>query len=541
MRKKKVDIYDTITILLFIPFIIVFYIFKGISILLWGCFSKEKENLSTYSNSSNNERLSLYSDKKVMYVEKYSKLIMKVAEINNKYSFKNIKSPCYIITCKSLNEYQKINGYEEAKKKFDCYYNDILKIYYESLENAKLWTEYLKEYQAIEEYLSEDEIASLPKRKMKIKTFMSIERELYIIKKISKPITSINLKCIIKYCSPKGRNSYEKEYILNHNDLSSVIIDNEKKKEEFIEKRRKEALRVQEENRKRKEFEEKLKEKKLKRAEQKEQYQNNVNFVRENSKAYKDVVLLNKKYVFNNVGVPTFKVECSSFSQYQKFSPFKYFKEKYKNNPSKVEQFINKVKENRDLYSKYILEYKELGKCFPSYSLTDLKHLTIDKFNRIELTLYNQDEQRPFMEIKYVYIVEYISPSKRNSYQKKEILNEEQIMVAIKEINNEKEEEERKQIIKQQKIKEQEELRLLLKNKKKLEEKEKELEQREYEFFQATKSHIYSSCLQETSSSNSNKYQKELSSWEKLKELKEEYENGEITYNEYNEKRKNLL
>ena len=78
-----------------------------------------------------------------------------------------------------------------------------------------------------------------------------------------------------------------------------------------------------------------------------------------------------------------------------------------------------------------------------------------------------------------------------------------------------------------------------------LKKKEELLEQREEEFKNATKSHIYSLSdkpLEEKEKQDTKrKYEETISAWEKMKELKKEYETGMITYEEYAEKRKHLL
>ena len=101
-----------------------------------------------------------------------------------------------------------------------------------------------------------------------------------------------------------------------------------------------------------------------------------------------------------------------------------------------------------------------------------------------------------------------------------------------------------KELTKQQRAKEQAEMRDLLKNKGKLEQKEADLAQREKEFQQATQGHIYavsdSPASIEVEQPTIKNAEESLSTWEKMKRLKKAYEDGEITYEEYNEKRKHL-
>lgn len=79
----------------------------------------------------------------------------------------------------------------------------------------------------------------------------------------------------------------------------------------------------------------------------------------------------------------------------------------------------------------------------------------------------------------------------------------------------------------------------------KLQKQKEDLDKREQEFQLATQGHIYSLPTSLPSKTSEEEVVEEsdesLSAWEKMKLLKKSYENGEITYKEYNEKRKHLL
>ncbi|MBO5214963.1 MAG: SHOCT domain-containing protein [Clostridia bacterium] len=87
--------------------------------------------------------------------------------------------------------------------------------------------------------------------------------------------------------------------------------------------------------------------------------------------------------------------------------------------------------------------------------------------------------------------------------------------------------------------------RHLAKREETLSRREETLSRREEEFLVATRGHIYavsdSPIPVEVEQPKSETREEALSTWSKMKRLKKAYDNGEITYEEYNEKRKNLL
>ena len=542
MAKKDLDGIDFILLILFLPFVIGYFLIVGIVKLI----GKVNENTENYTrNGSGRKDFIPKSNKKILYVEQNSKMCKELEEINKKYRFAYIQCPVYTITCDTLREYQRLDCIDEAKKKFTIYYEDIVKLYKKAEENGKVWREYLKEYSDAEQYMSVEEIEALPQRKIKVKTFMLLEKELFINKKLNSPTTRISLSCKIKYTSPQGRNSYEKDHTLSHYDIATVVKAKEKKEEELRERERKESLRLHAEQERLQKEKERKEEEQRKQKAIEEQRKRDFAFVAENSKAYQTILLLNKKYFFHNVGVPIFKINCGSSTQYSNFSTIKYFKGQFTENPLKFEEFFKKVDENRERYSQYNLEYQGCENYFPSECMVELTTMTLEKFYSIEKKLYKQAKIIPFMEKKLRYIIEYTSPSGRNSYRRDEYLYEEDIKRAIEQLIIEDETRKQKELAKQQRAQEQAEIRALLKNKGKLEQKEAELAQREQEFQRATRGHIYAvsdiPAPVEVEQPKIETTEESLSAWGKMKRLKKDYENGEITYEEYNEKRKHLL
>ena len=103
----------------------------------------------------------------------------------------------------------------------------------------------------------------------------------------------------------------------------------------------------------------------------------------------------------------------------------------------------------------------------------------------------------------------------------------------------------RKEYERQKKARERAEINGIKRLKEKLERKELELAQREREFQQATQGHIYASggslAYIKEERPNIETAKQPLSDWEKMRLLKIAYDNGEITYEEYSEKREQLL
>ena len=165
---------------------------------------KIQKNKKNTQNTSKQKDFLPKTDKNMLYVQQNSKMCKKLEEINRKYCFSYIECPAYTIKCNTLREYQRLDCLVEAKNKFKIYYEDIVKLYKKAEENGKLWGEYLKEYGEAEQYMSAEEIEALPQRKIKVKTFMHLEKELFINKKIEPPTARISLSCTIKYTSPQG-------------------------------------------------------------------------------------------------------------------------------------------------------------------------------------------------------------------------------------------------------------------------------------------------------------------------------------------------
>lgn len=295
------------------------------------------------------------------------------------------------------------------------------------------------------------------------------------------------------------------------------------------------------------------------------------NFVCLNSFLYKELCELNKKYTFNKINVPSFDIKCNSYSEYQKFDIRQYVWKRLIMKMDGLAFLYNQICVNQTLYQEYQKCYCKYSKYLRSIDeIKSMKEipLSAERFQIIEQKIYSQLMlKEPIVDFSVCYKIEYTSPAGRNHYSKKESLTKKMLGDILGDIENEKmelqaferemeslraEEEQKKQELKRQKeidkqkrAQERAEIRALLKNKGKLEQKEAELAQREQEFQRATQGHIYAvldgAIPVEVEHPKIETTEELLSAWEKMKWLKKTYENGEITYEEYNEKRKHLL
>ena len=218
-----------------------------------------------------------------------------------------------------------------------------------------------------------------------------------------------------------------------------------------------------------------------------------------------------------------------------------------------METLYNQACENQTLYEEYQNSYDELPQYFRSIvEIEALENSPIEaeKFRTIENKIYAQLKlEEPIMDFSIAYEIEYTSPAGRNYYCKDEYVNKAYLGKILKEVESEKlwkkAFEEHKEYERQKKARERAEINDIKRLKEKLERKELELAQREREFQQATQGHIYaggdSLAYIKEERPNIETAKQPLSDWEKMKLLKTAYDNGEITYEEYSEKREQLL
>ena len=212
---------------------------------------------------------------------------------------------------------------------------------------------------------------------------------------------------------------------------------------------------------------------------------------------------------------------------------------------------MDQIEENKDWFIKLLNKAEDNDSSYKSYSKDYKKaeeYTTLEEFQLYEdiHMLYEQSKlPKPITSIGIHCHPTYTSPSGRNHYYKDAVYSHDQIKTLInlvearsKQRAKEQQEKEEKNRAKREKEKR---LRELDKLEKHLKEKEESLNAKEKEFLDATKDQMYSTDSVVTPVTTEDYDSKELSISQKLKILKTQFENGEITYSEYQEKRKELM
>ncbi len=319
----------------------------------------------------------------------------------------------------------------------------------------------------------------------------------------------------------------------------------------------------------------------------------NYKITKEYSWLYTNILALNSKTEFNYITNTKlqFNPVLKSKRSLEIFNISQFITNEIESRKSYYSSLFNKIDENISLYNEYCCKYNNLKKYTSIEEFSKFKDIKIGykTFIRCEKRLYNSLKlKEPVMEISAQCHATYTSPSGRNHYWKDENfsfnqlkqflrrieLNEEQkirseLITRLEKQKREKEKQEKIELQKrkkeEQRIKEQQrkenykrnllEMKEDYANKKlELEKKIKELNQRETklalkeqeinkkenEFYEATKEHIYTTSPIEIKSEKIESYEN-LSITQKLKLLRSKFDSGEITYEEYNIKRKELL
>lgn len=158
----------------------------------------------------------------IKLVKKHSKQYIKLIELNESYSKIFIKmQPVYTFYkyCNSKsqfdNTYLLIYFYGIVAQEL----NNFERILQASLYNMKKNNDYIKEYKAIKSTITPIETRKLI---MPFYKFVNIEKKL-VSDSILKPVTNVSIKCVARYTSPAGRNSYSKEKIFNIVEIKKAI------------------------------------------------------------------------------------------------------------------------------------------------------------------------------------------------------------------------------------------------------------------------------------------------------------------------------
>ena len=262
--------------------------------------------------------------------------------------------------------------------------------------------------------------------------------------------------------------------------------------------------------------------------------------------------MLNQRYHFHRIIHKKINKSCESYSEYQKFDIKKFTLCRLQGELDGLKDLYLHAKENAALYDEYKNQYSELAKHLRTtddvVGMRDIA-ITVERFQEIEKELYQKEKvKEPAVDFSVCYTVEYTSPAGRNHYEKEEYVNSKMVEVLLKELEHERIahiEMERQRLLKQEEREIQRQERRkeqsLQRRERQLAQREEDLLRREREFKHATREHIYDATNLSHTVPASSTDNSDLSTWERMKRLKERYESGEITYEMYDEMRRNLL
>ncbi len=275
----------------------------------------------------------------------------------------------------------------------------------------------------------------------------------------------------------------------------------------------------------------------------------NMNTTKQYSALIVFITKLNNRYEFHKISgtVIKFNPRLKSKKSLENLNLYQYVADEIANNQSYYSSLFNKINENIRNYKSYQSEYKSIEKYtteeeFNKFNGIKLKYKT---FLNCEKKFYQSMKlQAPVMSVRADCHATYTSPSGRNHYWRDESYSFYQLERMLKYVEQEQEriqqEKERKEKLAEEKRAKEKRLRELDKLESRLAQKEKEINEKEKEFLEATKEHIYTAEKIEVNNKEI-KIDENLSLSQKLKLLKEKYDNGEITYEEYQLKRKELM
>ncbi len=275
----------------------------------------------------------------------------------------------------------------------------------------------------------------------------------------------------------------------------------------------------------------------------------NLKITKEYSRLYPVINSLNNRYKFNYIGrtVLKFNPTLKSKRSLENLDFYQYFTKEIENSQSYYTTLFNQIEENINDYRKYQSEYRNIEKYttaeeFSKFENIKLKYRT---FLSCEKRLYKKLElKKPVMDLCVECHATYTSPSGRNHYWRDARYSFYQLKQMLADIEQRQQmitlEKARKEKLAQEKREKEKKLRDLNKLEEKLSQKEKEITAKEKEFIEATKEHIYTADKIELTKQEI-EIDENLSLTQKLKLLRTKFDNGEITYEEYQSKRKELM
>lgn len=271
--------------------------------------------------------------------------------------------------------------------------------------------------------------------------------------------------------------------------------------------------------------------------------------VQNNSNLYKSILEINKNYTFFNVINTTFKfnINLKSKRSLENLNFTQYIEDILSENYEFYDSLAKKVDNNITNYTAYNIQYCKTIKFTKKsdFKQLNLKKIKFSFFKKCEEEFYSElKHKKPQMTMNIMCHATYTSPAGRNSYYRDCKFDLVQITRILKNILIKQQEEEiafkRKLEIAEQKREKEAKLRNLDRFEQKLNKRENEILQKEEEFNKATKNHIYSSD-NKTITKKETIINENLSITRKLRLLKEKLDDGEISYDEYEKMRMELL
>lgn len=271
-----------------------------------------------------------------------------------------------------------------------------------------------------------------------------------------------------------------------------------------------------------------------------------MSFVKENSVAIKKVMKLNNEYSFYVVqSVMKEDASCKSKRGFENFDVQKYFNQLMDSKYMYYERRIEQTEKNKIMYVEYLKKYEEIKSCFATKEQVEKLDFDFEIFNRYEKEIYESlIKKKPTMSFELHIYSYYTSPAGNSHYEYTYEYGYDGVKDAIMDAKQREYErehvEELKRIREEEKRKKQQILKEKLKRADAVDKREEELYKKEKEFAAATQGHIYSATSNiATEIIEENNENEDLDT--KLRKLKKSFDNGELTYNEYKEKREKLL
>lgn len=268
-------------------------------------------------------------------------------------------------------------------------------------------------------------------------------------------------------------------------------------------------------------------------------------YVKQNSLMYQNVRNLNQKYKFDREICKTrhYHEYLNSKKQLDNFNYEKWICRKMNENVVFFDNFEKIYENNVKEYKNYSSEYALL-KTFRKEIDVENLNLEYEIFNYIEQEIFNENKQSEISKPSIILEISYTSPGGRNHYSHKHTYTYSYLLEMVKEKKYQEElllaEIKRKEKWAEEKRAKEKKLRELDKLEKKLAEKEQEINKKEKEFLEATKEHIYTTDNVAIDNAEI-EIDENLTISQKMKLLREKFDNGEITYEEYQAKRKELM